>query len=59
MRLAGVYLNDDEVLALAERLRDLGLDDVANRLGDAYYRDVKELDLPARATEAFLPALED
>ena len=58
MRLAGVYLNDDEVFALAERLRDLGLDDAANRLGDAYYRDVKEFDLPGVAFDTFLPALE-
>ena len=55
MRIAGMYLNDHQVLALAERLRNLGLDDAADRVTAAYYRDAKELELgfePATLTAA-------
>lgn len=59
MRLAGIYLNDAEVLALAERLRSLGLDAAADRLTNAYYRDARKLDLDASESRTFVPALED
>jgi hypothetical protein len=59
MRLAGIYLNDDEVLALAGRLRALGLGVAADRLTGAYYRDARQLDLRGVEPQAFIPALED
>lgn len=59
MRLAGIYLTDDEVLVLAERLRGLGLDAAAGRLTAAYYRDVRELDLLGSEPRALIPALAD
>ena len=45
MRIAGIDLNDHQVLALAERRRNLGRDDAADRVTAAYYRDARELEL--------------
>jgi len=58
MRLAGIYLNDNDVLVLAERLRRLGLNGFADSLTNAYYRDVHELDVAASELQAIVPALE-
>lgn len=57
MRIAGVYLNDNDVLDLVDRLRKLGLDASADSLTNAYYRDARELD--ATSFEPLIPALDD
>ncbi len=61
MRIAGIYLNDNDVLALADRLRKLGLVGSADSLTNAYYRDARELDLDLAAFEShtLIPALDD
>ena len=55
MRLAGFYLNDHQVLRLADRLRNFGLDDAADQVTAAHHRDASELELavePATLTAA-------
>ena len=59
MFLAGIPVEDRLVLTLARRLRDVGLDDTAERLETGYEREtvVLALDIPQR--EALLRVLED
>jgi hypothetical protein len=59
MRLAGIYLNDNDVLALAERLRKLGLDGAAGRVMSAYYHDASELDIAPSELHRLIPELEN
>jgi hypothetical protein len=57
--VAGVPIPDAQVLTLAGRLRESGIYNVAERLEDAYGREVKVLALKIAEREGILRALED
>lgn len=59
MIVAGIYLNDNDLIALAGSLRSEGLLACAQRLEGAYYRDVRMLDLSVEETDDLLVVLRD
>jgi hypothetical protein len=59
MFLAGVPVDDKRVLTLAAKLRDVGLDDTAERLETAYDKEVKVLALEIFHRDDILQVLVD
>ena len=59
MMLAGIPVRDVDVLELARLLREVGFDDVAERLEATYDREAKVLALTIADREAILRALDD
>ena len=59
MIVAGTYLNDTDVTALAEKLRESGFADHAGRLEAAYQLDAKLFHLSADDSQAFMSSLDD
>lgn len=57
MIVAGTYLDDNELIALAGRLRGEGLREWADRLEGAYYRDVRILEMSDEESSDLLSAL--
>ena len=57
--LAGLPVRDQDVLELARLLRDVGFDDTAERLENAYEVECKVLALTIPDREAIVRALED
>ena len=59
MIIAGVRLNDNDVIALAEKLRECGFVGEAGRLEAAYQTDASLFHLSADDQRAVLTVLED
>lgn len=59
MIVAGTYLNDNDIAALTEKLRECGLRESAARLDEAYHRDARTFPLSAEDHEAVLRVLDD
>ena len=57
MFLAGAYVNDDDLLALANKLRACGRTDCAEHFEWAYYRDVRSFDLSPEERDDVLVVL--
>jgi hypothetical protein len=57
--LAGLPVQDADVLELARLLREVGFEDTAGRLEDAYDREAKVLALTIAEREQILRALDD
>ena len=59
MFLAGIPVDDKRVLTLAQKLRDAGLDDTAERLETAYDQETKMLALSIAHRDDILQVLVD
>jgi hypothetical protein len=59
MLVAGMYVNDEDVLVLIGTLRDAGADAIAERFRDAYHRDARRLSVSVSERRTILCALAD